>query len=764
MSESINTKYDVNTKLTPEMIQAKQSPYYGKGAVQSPAADVVEIQGKEGNKNSKYKKWGKIGAGIAAVALATVGIIFGKKKIDAKKVEKLEAEARKLAEEAKIKAEVEAKKAEEKARLEAEKQAELRAQQEAKLKSQKEAETKAKAEAERIAQETAKQKIVTHKKEIFSEFGTSKKYDETIRYLQTYQYGKDGIPLKYSRDSFLTDLSTELGKLSPAQRANIEHRFNIKLNPTGYNKVGVELEGIPTIPTNLAQTESEQKFATIIRKFTQENEVLLENPEQKEILDAILQEIPEFTAIIGKKQHHTHQYSVDVHTLKNLSSNLSNIRAKGLNEDSQTVLKYSTILHDLGKCFIEDYVPDRGHAALSTEIAKPILERLNLKPEIKERVLKQIQNHHWFERYNKGEMSAKEVIDLFGGNKQDITIAEIMAKSDLANVNSTFHYGCMGIFEKDACKAAKDYEEIMQNKFGMIDDIINEKIAKEKGLVPDVHGIRPIASDEEFFEVMDKLHDKRFRTIYCMGDVQSSFNGPRILEGSSFGFAVEDYVADIPSRMSSLPAYIGVNSAGSNTNYELYRELNTYLSKNKDVYMSPIDSGVKIWSDEGKALLREHLVNMDSETAKEFIRVIDYSLKEVDREFGKFDGIVYRNGYFNPESGQFWSTSKNHDLTLVGDKSEFHVIKTKNGHNLSAFQEKYYHVHENEAEVLLPRGTKYREITDGSKYQEERLKMAKARYEMFKSFDEMDIQNGKKPEYNYTFEDVLARTHVWEEI
>ena len=113
MSESINTKYNVNTKLTQSMINAPQQPYYPtKGAVQSPANDTVQIQRKV-DKKSKYKKWGAIGATIATLALSTAGIIFGKKKIDAKKAEKLEAEARKLAEEARGKAEAEAKKAEE---------------------------------------------------------------------------------------------------------------------------------------------------------------------------------------------------------------------------------------------------------------------------------------------------------------------------------------------------------------------------------------------------------------------------------------------------------------------------------------------------------------------------------------------------------------------------------------------------------------------------------------------------------------------------
>ena len=324
--------------------------------------------------------------------------------------------------------------------------------------------------------ETKTEKSLQDSKQILNIFGTTSKYDNTISQLKIYEYGKNGLPLKYSRDSFLTDLSTELDKLSPAERTNIEKKFNVKLNPTTYNKVGVELEGIPTIPKNLS-SENEQKIAKIIKNFTQQNEVLLEDTKAKMVLDSILEEIPEFTATIGKKQHRTHQFSVDIHTLKNLSSNLTDIKTKSLDDESKTVLKYATILHDLGKCFIADCCPDTGHAARSLEIAKPILERLNLKPEIKNRILKHIEHHHWFERYNKGEMAAQDVINLFG-NKQDITIAEIMAKSDLANVNDRFQFKCMKILEEDTQKAWEIYEEKMQDKFNIINHMANEQNIK----------------------------------------------------------------------------------------------------------------------------------------------------------------------------------------------------------------------------------------------------------------------------------------------
>lgn len=314
------------------------------------------------------------------------------------------------------------------------------------------------------AQEVGK---LSENKEILKIFSTTNHLDSAIIGFNPETFGKNGIPLKYSRNSFLSDLKTELDILPKEQRKQIEAKFDIQLNPTNFNEVGVEIERIPRIPSDVGTSEAEQKISKIIKKFTQENETLIENPETKKVLDMIIQEFPEFTAIVGKKQHRTHQYSVDVHTIKNLQDNLQNPRVQSLDSESQLVLKYSTILHDLGKQFISDVRPDEGHAKLSAKYTKHILERMDLSPKIKSRILNQVEHHHWFKDYNMGATSAKDVANLFK-TKEDVTIAEIMAHSDLKNVNDNFHLKCMGLLGRP-----NDYDVVMNSKFAGIDKVIN---------------------------------------------------------------------------------------------------------------------------------------------------------------------------------------------------------------------------------------------------------------------------------------------------
>lgn len=466
----INTDkiFNIQTNTKPTNANVNQRAYVSSsGALDNIEKDKLDISTQTQKSESKgLSKWVKSTIIAGTTTALGLGAFFTHGKIKANQIKKATEEAKKLAEETRTKALEEAKKATEEAKAKAEKEAKLKAEQEAKLKAEQEAKLK----AEQEVQLKAKAEKVAQNKKTLGIFSTTNQLDNAIIKFKPETLGKDGIPLKYSRNRFLGDLKAELEVLPPEERKLIEEKFDIRLNPTEFNEVGVEMERIPIVPENIGTSKAEQKISQIIKNFTQENETLIEDPETKKVLDSIIQEFPEFTAVIGKKQHHTHQYSVDVHTIKNLQDNLQNHRLEGLDSDSQLVLKYSTILHDLGKQFISDFCPDEGHARLSAIYTEKILGRINLSPEIKSRILKQVEFHHWFKDYNMGRLSAKGVTNLFK-TKEDVTIAEIMARSDLKNVSDNFHLRCMGI---PANHSQGAYENAIEAKLSDIDKIINE--------------------------------------------------------------------------------------------------------------------------------------------------------------------------------------------------------------------------------------------------------------------------------------------------
>lgn len=138
---------------------------------------------------------------------------------------------------------------------------------------------------------------------------------------------------------------------------------------------------------------------------------------------------------IGKVQHGMHLYSVDIHSLLVLQKSLNNPLYKELSNESQQVLKLTALIHDFGK---EGKVITRGHATISRAEAEKFIDNYNLPKEIKERVLNQVEHHHWFKSYNKGILDEEGILKIFN-TPEDLKIAKILAKSDFESVNPNFH-------------------------------------------------------------------------------------------------------------------------------------------------------------------------------------------------------------------------------------------------------------------------------------------------------------------------------------
>lgn len=249
--------------------------------------------------------------------------------------------------------------------------------------------------------------------------------------LKTYdfaQHGKDGIPLKYKRDEFISDLVDIVEPIKSSEQENVLKRFGLSIGED-------DLDGIPRIPDVLEKTEVNKKISNLINRFTIENETLIKDEETKKVLDSLIKGFPEFTSTIGKKQHGTHAYSVDIHSLKVLQDSMNNPLYGQLSDSSKTTLKLATLMHDFGK---KGNVVTSGHATQSGVYSDSILTKFRLSENLKNRINKHVLNHHWFEYYNKGQITEMAVAKVFG-SKEDMKIALAMAKSDFSSVSKDFH-------------------------------------------------------------------------------------------------------------------------------------------------------------------------------------------------------------------------------------------------------------------------------------------------------------------------------------
>lgn len=271
------------------------------------------------------------------------------------------------------------------------------------------------------------------------------------------KYGTDGLPLKYSRKDFMNNVEDILKDLPTQERVEILSHYGIENdNFDGLlnNRPFEDLSGYSPEFKNAAK-----KVQSEIDKFTTKNEVDIPDKEVKEILDGLIKGLPEFTSIVGKQQHGTHAYSVDIHMLKVLQDAMNNPAYSKLSDKSKTVLKFAAILHDVGKA---TGVVDPNHFRTSANYMSSILDKFNLPTEMKHQIIDVVDNHHWFGDFNTDKLSAQDVAAKCR-RSGDLEVYKILAKADLANVSSTFHYRITGTSNK------AEYDAFIDKKMSEVD-------------------------------------------------------------------------------------------------------------------------------------------------------------------------------------------------------------------------------------------------------------------------------------------------------
>jgi len=107
-----------------------------------------------------------------------------------------------------------------------------------------------------------------------------------------------------------------------------------------------------------------------------------------------------------------------------------------------------------------------------------------------------------------------------------------------------------------------------------------------------------------------------------------------------------------------------------------------------------------------------------SSMAEDIVRVLDYSLDKLDKNFGTYKGIVYRQGFFVPNSGQYISTTTEPEIAAsifggicISKNLDFYIIQSKTAHKMNAFQRKMNSdFAEDEEEIIISRKAKLEEV------------------------------------------------------
>ena len=261
---------------------------------------------------------------------------------------------------------------------------------------------------------------------------------------------KNGLPLEYSRNEFMSDLSSVLMSTPQKMQDDILDKLNIQIiqkdgQITAYN-------GILNLNNLDLNNAVEKKVYELGYKFLHSNRFMCEDENLNNVLSSITGAFPEFINSIGKLQNPTHKFSNDVHTMLVLSHCFSNPLYMELSPVEKTCLKLAALFHDIGKA---DGTIDKGHQNTSAMYVKSILNKLSLSDEVKDRVFELVKNHHWFEEYNTNKKSALEIAFMFR-RPNDFKIAKILADADLKAVGSAHFINYLQKFHSDFLNPIED--------------------------------------------------------------------------------------------------------------------------------------------------------------------------------------------------------------------------------------------------------------------------------------------------------------------
>lgn len=271
-------------------------------------------------------------------------------------------------------------------------------------------------------------------KEIVADFVNSAKFgyenlNNAMEDVDLTKY-KNGLPLKYSRQKFISDFNSAIKDLKPQEKKAVFDYFGFNID--GKN----DIIKYP-MPNNAGISELPQNVQTAILKariyvdsFVLKNEFILDEEDEKlqNVLNDFAKVFPEFLSVVGKIQHRGD--SIDYHTLDDLKMCLNNPETKTLTKEEQEILFLSVMFHDIAK---KESAIDDGHQLPSAYYAKEIIKKLPVSFSEKERIYNLILNSHWT---TEGK-SSEDLAAIFR-HPNDFKMAQILAKAD--TISAGFEY------------------------------------------------------------------------------------------------------------------------------------------------------------------------------------------------------------------------------------------------------------------------------------------------------------------------------------
>ncbi len=257
------------------------------------------------------------------------------------------------------------------------------------------------------------------------------------------------LNLKFSRENFISEVQNALSGLKEPQKTIVQEYFGFEIKDSklfGYPINTLDDEKIKKIEDARIR-KALKALKPIVEEFSSPfNTLTIEGSKNAQLLqndlNNLLEIFGELRSIIGRKQHETHAFNLDIHTLKVLQNVCSNPKFDTLNSSDKKILEISALLHDITK--IEGQ-RDMTHPFESAFDAYYIIQKLNLPQSDQSKVYELIRTHNWLQRLNDSKGKG-----MFDNIAQDIAydsrhtntfeLAKILCEADLKSVKKDDSY------------------------------------------------------------------------------------------------------------------------------------------------------------------------------------------------------------------------------------------------------------------------------------------------------------------------------------
>lgn len=324
------------------------------------------------------------------------------------------------------------------------------------------------------------------------------------------------LKVKYSRNQFISDITNIVKNLDENEQRKVWDYFGCEISQS---TTGNKMSGYPVLANNgakLKEIENPQTKLVIeqikpyINKFIVENAVLPDeefvSQDMAATFNDLLKGLPELYSIIGKEQHKTHDYTVDVHTLAVLQECVKNPYFNSLSNTEKRALILAALLHDITK---EEKSIDKAHPQNSAYDAYYILKKFDMDNAERLKIYQLIKNHDLLEHCNKAQTEDEQdrlvkqyAYELRADNLAELAI--MLTKADLKGVkrDGSFFTKYQDALNSVSKKLKTEVKEIKKTAI----PLPQTKIPKASQITTDgVNVVNKITTDKDGNEIKNKV-------------------------------------------------------------------------------------------------------------------------------------------------------------------------------------------------------------------------------------------------------------------